>query len=511
MAVDLGLRGIDCAVIERHKTPQRIPKGQGLTQRTLERFYFWGIVNELRAARVMPMDYPLSGVTAYGDMMSEHWYTPPGRKAVRTYYYEDNDRLPQYELEQVLRTKMADLPSVRGLFERSATKVEQDANGVRVTVADQFWPYDVQVLEADYLVGCDGTRSIVRDQLGIGRRGSDFEQKMVLAVFRSREHHEAFEHFGKRTTYRVLHPDLNGYWMFFGRVDVGEGWFFHAPVPNDTTTDNYDFQPLLNRAAGFEFEAELDHVGFWDLRVSVADRYQVGRGFIAGDAAHSHPPYGGYGLNNGLEDVANLGWKLTAKLEGWGGDALLESYGEERLPILWETGEDFIATGIRRDREFLERYSPDRDVEEFKGAWKELEKAGHNQIMTYEPHYEGSSVVMGPPNAVCSAHGSHSFVARPGHHLPPQPLSSGRDVQAELGMGFTLLAFGGEDVAVQSIEQAAKSLRVPLKVVRDTYEGGREEYESRLVLVRPDQYVVWSGDSAPSDAVRLMQKVAGIS
>ena len=90
--------------------------------------------------------------------------------------------------------------------------------------------------------------------------------------------------------------------------------------PPGTTTDNYDFHGLLQKVAGFPFKAEFDHVGFWDLRVAVAERYQVGRVFIAGDAAHSHPPYGGFGLNNGLEDVVNLGWKLAAQLKGWGSD-----------------------------------------------------------------------------------------------------------------------------------------------------------------------------------------------
>ena len=126
-----------------------------------------------------------------------------------------------------------------------------------------------------------------------------------------------------------------------------------------------------NSVAGFKFHCEFDHVGFWDLRIAVADQYRVGRVFIAGDAAHSHPPYGGFGLNNGLEDVSNLGWKLAANLEGWGGDALLDSYSEERRAIFHETAEDFIAGRIAADREFLERYNPDRDRAEFESAWKE--------------------------------------------------------------------------------------------------------------------------------------------
>ena len=537
MAVDLGLRDIDCVVVGRHLEPQRLPKGQNLTQRTLEHFYFWGVVDELRRARVMPKGYPIGGVTAYGDLMSEFWYAPTRREAVRNFYYEDNERLPQYLTEEVLRKRASELTNVTTLYGWTADEIQQDEHGVRVTISETAgaaqpggryeWGGFIEsadpsqsptqratsgakrVLEAEYVVGCDGARSTAREQAGIGREGSDFDQKMVLAVFRSEELHEALQRFPESTTYRVLHPDLKGYWMFFGRVVVGETWFFHAPVPVDAVLDSFDFQALLNRAAGFEFKAEFEHVGFWDLRVSVADQYRVGRVFIAGDAAHSHPPYGGYGLNSGLEDVANLGWKLAARLQGWGGDALLESYGEERRPVFWETGEDFIARGIERDRAFLERFNPGRDLDEFELRWKELEEADSRRTSTYEPNYPGSPVVMGPPGAVCSAHGSHSFAARPGHHLPPQPLSMGRYLPAELGTGFTLLAFGSDDGQVQAIEGVAKSLNIPFKVVLDTYAGGREQYDARLVLVRPDQYVAWCGDLLPADVTALMKKVTG--
>jgi hypothetical protein len=308
-----------------------------------------------------------------------------------------------------------------------------------------------------------------------------------------------------------MHPDLKGVWQFFGRVDVGEEFFFHAPVPQDATAEKYDFHGLVQRVAGFSFSCTFDHIGFWELRIQVASRYREGRVFIAGDAAHSHPPYGGHGLNNGLEDVANLGWKLAAALEGWGGETLLDSYSEERQPIFAEIGEDIIAAGIRRDGEFLERYSPDRDREEFEQAWNQRRNPGpgRGQQTPFDPHYEGSSVVLGPPDSVCSIHANPSFAARPGHHLAPQPLSSGRDVFEELGTGFTLLAFGVGDQVVEAFQQTAQSLHVPLKVVRDTYEGEREAYESRLVLVRPDQHVAWTGDEPPRDAAGLLQPITG--
>ncbi|MEX2490960.1 MAG: FAD-dependent monooxygenase [Nitrospirales bacterium] len=533
LAVELGLRGISCALIERHKSPQRIPKGQNLTQRTLEHFYFWGIADELRARRLLPPGYPIGGVTAYGDLMSPYWFSQAGRGAVQPYYYQPNERLPQYLTEEVLRERLRDIPNVTTYFGWTAESVQQNTDGVRVTITETAGPgreetsyewggfidasepsktegANKRILEAAYIVGADGARSMVREQSGIGREGPDWDQRMVLAVFRSRELHEGLKRFPELTTYRVLRPELQGYWQFFGRVDVGESWFFHAPVPQSATVDSYDFHGLLQEAAGFKFHCTLDHVGFWDLRIMVANTYRQGRAFIVGDACHSHPPYGGFGLNSGLEDAVNLGWKLAAVLRGWGSERLLDSYTEERRPIFVETGEAMIKGGIEKDRDFLERHSPNRDREDFERAWQELGEMSNQRQQSYEPHYEGSSVVLGPPGAACSVHGSHSFAAQVGHHLAPQALSSGRNTFEELGGGYTLLAFDANEDSIKAFEHAAETVHAPLKVVRDSFEGDRRKYESPLVLVRPDQYVAWIGDASLPDAKGIFRKVTGL-
>src|SRR5690348_10204680 len=107
LAVTLGLRGIACVLIEPRTGMHRIPKGQNLTQRTLEHFWFWGIADDLRRARVMPPDAPIGEITAYGNLLSDYWHAPRGRELVRPYYFQDNDRLPQYRMEEVLRAKLA--------------------------------------------------------------------------------------------------------------------------------------------------------------------------------------------------------------------------------------------------------------------------------------------------------------------------------------------------------------------------------------------------------------------
>jgi 4-hydroxyisophthalate hydroxylase len=539
LAIELGQRGVQTVLVERHPIPQPIPKGQNLTNRTLEHFYFWNCAEELRAARVMPKSYPIGSITAYGNLMSEYWYAPPfgggaGRgRAVQEYFFQLNERLPQYCTERVLRERVTALPSVTTLFGWSAERVEQDANGVRVFItpvdagAGPFYSWsadtaipvgtptvsnEAQVLRAQYVVGCDGGRSLVRDSLGIDRTGTNFEQRMVLAVLRSKQLHRGLARFPDCTTFRVLRPELQGYWQFFGRIDVGEGFFFHAPVPADTQPDNYDFHGLVQEAAGFRFDAEFDHVGFWNLRVMGASRYSSGRILIAGDAAHQHPPYGGFGLNIGLEDVANLGWKLAASVQGWGGEALLRSYSDERRPIFELTGEAVIAGGILRDRAFLERYNPGRNRAEFEAAWGEMAARGDDILTrTYEPHYEGSHVVHGPAGGETGIHSAYSHAARPGHHLSPAVLSDGSNVYEHLGGDLTLLAFGVNDGIASAFQDRAAALNIPFNVVRDSFTDTRARLESPLVLVRPDQYVVWTGHEPPGDVDDVLLKIVGRS
>ncbi len=509
LAIELGQRGVQCILIERHRQPQPIPKGQNLTQRTMEHMHAWGCEAELRAARTIPKSYGIGGLTAYGTLLGGYQYDWLQRELVRPYYFTDNERLPQYATEAVLRARVATLPSVTTLYDWSVSGLGQDADGVNVTVAAR----DVgsaKTLRARYAAGCDGSRSLVREQGGITQTLSDHDRRMVLLVFRSTGLHTLLERFPGKSYYNVLHPELEGYWKFFGRVDLGTTWFFHAPVPLGTTADNFDFVRLLHEAAGAAFDVAFEHIGFWDLRFAIADQYRNGRVFIAGDAAHSHPPYGGYGVNTGLEDARNLGWKLAATFQGWGGAALLDSYEGERRPVFASTARDFIEKAIAQDRAFLAAFDPARDAVAFEREWSARASGARAEINAFEPHYEGSPIVAGAMGAVCSAVGGHAFDARAGHHLSPQPLSSGRNVYESLGAGFTLLAFDAADRDVQDFERSAAAARIPLTVVRDTRRDGRERYAARLVLVRPDQFVAWVGESADA-ASAILATTAGLA
>lgn len=491
-AIGLGQRGRRCLVIERRETPSPIPRGQNLTQRTMEHFHFWGAEKALRAARTIPPDYGIGGMTAYGTLLGEHRYDWMKRELVRPYYYTDNERLPQYATEAVLRRRAAELPTVETLFGWMVRDLRQTDDGVEIEIERGGVP---RIVRAAYAIGADGARSLTRQRAGIAETRSDHDRLMALLVFRSEELHRLLERFPGKSFYCVLHPDLRGYWRFLGRVDLGSTFFFHAPAPPGSTREDLDAAGMLTTAIGADFAFELQHVGFWDLRIAMADSYRAGRVFIAGDAAHSHPPYGGYGINTGFEDAANLTWKLWAALEGWAGPRLLDSYSDERRPVFASTARDFIEAGIAADRDFLAAHDPDRDPAGFEAAWAARAGGAVGEVHAFEPHYEGSDVVFGPAGGESSAKGAHRREARAGHHLAPVALSDGRNVYEALGPGFTLLAFRADPILVDGFAAAARDWGVPLAVVRDEASAEAERYGAPAVLVRPDQFVAWAGAS----------------
>lgn len=513
LAIELGQRGIRCVLAERYEQIQPIPKGQNLTQRTMEHFHFWGAEPELRAARTIPPEYGIGGLTAYGSLLSPYHYDWLQRELVKPFYFKDNERIPQYETEKVLRQRVAMLPNVQPLFGWDAESVTQNESGADITLIERR-THQQRRVKAHYVVGCDGSRSKTREQAGITQTLSDHDRCMVLLVFKSQALHRLLARYPGKSFYNVLHPDLKGYWKFFGRVDLGNTWFFHAPVPLGTTVDNFDFKAYLHESVGAEFEIEFQHIGFWDLRFALADHYRAGRIFIAGDAAHSHPPYGGYGVNSGFEDARNLGWKLAAVLQGWGDDPLLDSYDAERRPVFASTIDDFIAKSIETDKTFLETYHPQQDPVAFDKAWAERSQGAIGEVHAFEPNYEGSPVVWHHHGAsrICSAKGTHIFTARVGHHLAPAALSEGRDVFEMLGMGFTLIGVGTDPSEAQVLIDAAAAAGVPLQVIQEPKGSEADRYESHWILVRPDQFVAWVSDEKtihPTQAQMLFKHLRG--
>jgi len=509
LAIDLSLFGVRSIIVERHETIQRIPKGQNLTARTGEHFRRWGVTEAIRAASPIPRSYGSGGVATYGAYLSDYHYEWFNRARIVDYYAATNERLPQYETEAVLRERAARSDMIVLLTGWSFQSFQQAADGVTVTIAETNG-HETRQLSAAYLVGCDGARSPVREAAAITQTVDPHDKLMALLVFRSRELHDRLSVYGDKAIFNAINPELNGYWQFLGRVDLDCNWFFHAPVPAGTTRDNFDFQALLNKAVGAEIDVDFTYVGFWELRLSLADDYSKGRVFIAGDAAHSHPPYGGYGVNTGLEDARNLAWKLAACHGGWGGADLLDSYTAERHPVFASTRDDFIVQSILEDRQFVETYDPSKDLAAFEQAWQKRASGDDSLVTQYLPHYSGSPVVWGPAGAASGATGTHGFEARAGHHLAPATLPDGGDLWDRLGPCFTLMDLTGADDLRAAFETAASRRGVPLALLDLGGAGLRDRYGAGAVLVRPDHFVAWAGEAGDADAATILDRATGM-
>ena len=508
LAIDLAHRGTESLVVERLLRPRPLPNGQNLTQRTMESLHRWGVADSIRSARIIPKSFGIAGLTAYGSLLSDHTHDWLQRGKVAQYYSQDNDRLPQNETERVLGQRAAQRSAItllRGWTVRETSIVD---GGVE-TVIEETHGDGTAVVQSTYVVGCEGARSAVRQSLGFTETREEHDRRMVLLVFQSRELHELVERYPGKSYFNIITPELDGYWKFFGRVDLGQRWFFHAPVPRSTTADNFDFCALVHEAVGQTVPLAIEHVGFWDLRMANADHYRLESAFLAGDAAHSHPPYGGFGINIGFEDARNLAWKLDARLNGWGGDALLTSYTEERQPVFASAGNDFIGRMIRDDRQFVRTYNPAIDRKAFDAAWAERAKGGDADVFGFAPNYAGSPVIVGDEPGPPSSQGTHETRARAGHHFTPLPLPGGQTTHAILGNGFTLFDFSGCSQAAEHLEQAAKAAGVPLKRVHRPSAFHQKAYGCSLVLVRPDDYVAWAGTDLRDTGETLIETVAG--
>ena len=507
LAIDLALNGVSSVVIERHTNIQRIPKGQNLTPRTGEHFRRWGVTEAIRAASTIPKEYG-GGVVSYGTFLSKFHYEWFDRSKIVEFYAATNERLPQYETEAVLRGRAFECENIKLLTGWSFASFVESENNVTVNIIKTNGT-DERTITARYLVGCDGAHSAVREAAGFKLKTDSHDQLMALLVFRSLQLDQKLSKHGEKTIFNSINPEMDGYWQFLGRVDLDCNWFYHSPVPQHAKSEKFDFKQLIEKAVGASIDIEFEYIGFWDLRMSLADTYGEGRVFIAGDAAHSHPPYGGYGINIGFEDARNLSWKLTALLQGWGGENLLASYAAERRPVFESTRDDFILKSIIEDRKFIERYDPKVDLSSFLDAW-ERRSAGDDSLVTqYLPHYSGSPIICSNSYKSSGAVGVHTVEAREGYHLAPVFFEDGTQLWDYIGEGFTFLSLVPSQALVRAFKDAAVVYGVPLKTIDLTEYSLFDLYEAEALLIRPDQFVAWKGKGERVDANQILARAIG--
>jgi 2-polyprenyl-6-methoxyphenol hydroxylase-like FAD-dependent oxidoreductase len=515
LAIELGSRSIPCIVLERQSRGGYAPRAKTTHTRTREHLRRWGIADRLAAASPLGIDYPanivfvtrLAGpcITRFDAALN----CAPSRDER---YSEHSQWIPQYKLESVLREHAQSLPGVQILFDHEFVSFTQDASRVRVLVREVS-SGSVTTMEADFLVGADGARSAVRERIGARMVGTYGLSRNYNTIFRAPGLAAAHSH-GPGIMYWQINADVPS---LIGPMDRDDLWYFMPiNVPAGETYSETESLELIRRSTGIDLPYEFLSSDEWVASRLQADRYAMGRVFLVGDSCHLHPPFGGFGMNMGVADAVDLGWKLAAVLQRWGGQSLLDSYEVERRQahefVLDEAQANHALGPDKLLRDGIEDPGESgaavrRELAELIWQHKRAEFYALGVVLGF--CYRNSPVIVDDGTA-STWQRSRDYVpsAIPGCLAPHRWLRDGRSLYDLFGSGFTLLVFDSVDTPdVADAEQEAARMGIPLRVVRLADPTLIDLYRATRALIRPDQHVAWRGTKWP--ATGLLATVSG--
>ncbi|MEV0160490.1 2-polyprenyl-6-methoxyphenol hydroxylase-like FAD-dependent oxidoreductase [Nonomuraea fuscirosea] len=474
-AVELAYQGVECLVVEpREQVSWLRPRAKTTSARSMELLRRWGLAETLRARA--PLAVSWSDQAVFVDSLLGREITRIGGcfgldLVGSDLAAESGQQAPQPLVEEVLREAVG----AALLTGRRVTGLREDADGVTVRIASPDGAE--QEVRARYVVGCDGPRSVTRAAIGSRYEGRQDARPNYNIVFRAPGLAERMPH-GPAVHYWVLNPEQPG---MVGRLDLKETWWCIAQGVREQDADPVR---LVRNLAGADIEVEILATDPWTARMLLADRYASRRVFLAGDAAHQNPPYGGHGFNTGIGDAVNLGWKLAAVLRGWAPEALLATYERERRPIAADTIETAAANMSTLAPELADPalMGPDEEFERVRPAVAEAVRR------TKDREFHSLDLVLGYTYA-----GSPIVAPGCGERLPHRWLTPGESLYDRLGPAFSLVGDRGAPGADVLVAEA-RELGVPLRVVDLPGEP--------LALVRPDQHVAWRAGH-PSGALRM--------
>jgi len=500
LAIELGLRGIDCTLVERRDGKLRVPRMSQVSVRNMEFCRRWGIAETVRSA-VWSSSHPLDFVyttSLIGPEVARLKVPSYARRGNLDYSPEGSCTCPQIFFDPIIAEKAKSLPGVTIRYETSLDSFEQDADAVHATLTDRKTGR-TETLSARYMVGCDGASSRVREALGIALEGKGTLATSINIFFRSPElisiHDKGWARF-----YRLV--DEEGCWGELIAIDGKELWrltIFHDPSPE------IDADAYLRRMAGREFDYEIIDSSPWERRDFVARRYREGRVLIAGDSAHQCSPTGGAGMHTGVCEAVNLAWKLQALFEGWGGPRLLDSYETECRPIAGfyvelSTGSFDALSALPGQDEMREAVKTDPAL---------LRTLSMPDQLRAQFCYEESPICVGDGTPPLEGAERLKPSARPGTRAPHAWIEDGKSTLDLFGEGFVLLRLGGADTDPAPLAAAARAKGVPFSVVDIATPDIARLYEKKLVLVRPDGHIAWRADTLPDDPAALIDRVRG--
>ena len=479
LARTLAKFGVRCLLVERQPSTTRHPKMDITNGRSMELFRRIGLADKLRAVAVPEQNnFDVAWITTLANGRELHRFRYPSVAEKRAEILARNDgtqprepamRVSQVMIEPVLRESIVNDPLVDARWGVAFEDFTQDDQGVTCTLRTVATGATEQV-RCDFLAGCDGGNSIVREKLGIGLSGKANVAHRYMVHFQS-EARDVLQAYGIAWHYQSAMGTLIA-------QDDRDTWTLQMRMPNDPNTDP---NSVLDEWVGTsDFARKILVANPWFTNLLLADRYASGRVFLAGDSAHQYIPTGGYGMNTGIGDAIDLGWKLAAAIKGFGAATLLASYERERRPVGYRNRQASERhTGVRIA--IAELYRSERDLDALARGIAALGNA-ENESWGVEFGYRYDGV---EPDPLC-----YEPTTAPGARLPSVVLADGSFLYDHLGPWFTLLSFGGADPS-----PVIDSSPAPLATVMVDDPAIAPVYEAKLVLVRPDTHVAWRGDS----------------
>ncbi len=516
LAGDLGWRGVRCVLIEQSDGSIYQPRMDLVGIRTMEFCRRWGLVGAVEGS-LYPRDYAqdnvyLTSLTGY-ELGRERFpgigQAPPPKESPQR-----RERCPQNMFDPILREFAASQHSVEMRYRTRLLSFTQHQEQVIATVENAETGAREEIT-ARTIVGCDGARSLVRETLGIKMLGNPVLTYTTNVIFRC-PHLVALH--GKGKAYRHILIGPEGTWSTIVAINGNDQWrfsFIGGSQQREYTIE--EIEALIRRAVGCDFEFEILSVLPWVRRELVAETYRSGRGFIAGDAAHAMSPTGGFGMNTGIGDAVDLSWKLAARFEGWGGDALLDSYTAERQPV----GTRNVAEASGNLRRMLSVGAHPDIADDTPAGAATRDKVGREFIQTMRREWFTLGIHLGyryEHSPICWPDGTaappddpkiYVPVTRPGHRAPHAWLADGRSMLDLFGRNFTLLGFGANAGDAARLLDAARQRGVPVEFASIAEPEIAELYQRKFVLVRPDGHVAWRDDRMPDDPLRLIDVVRG--
>ena len=505
LAAELGWRNVRCLLVERGDGSASQPKMDMVGVRTMEFCRRWDIVGEVEACPY-PRDRPQDIIyleTLAAPELARDPFPSMADEAVPPQSPQKRERCPQNMFDPILKHCAQSFASVTLRYGTEVAGFQLTEDG-GVTVELKAGAQRSHV-SAAYLAACDGGASSLRETLGIAMSGQGVLTYTVNILFRS----DSFSRLGGIAPgYRYIFIENGRIWATIVAID-GRSTYRMSVVGDGeprTLTDE-EARTAVVRAAGQAFELELVDVTPWTRRELVADAYRRGPVFLCGDACHIMSPTGGFGMNTGIADAVDLGWKLDAVLTGWGGAGLLDSYEHERRPVALRNVAEASAN-LRR----MTQTGP--GAQDARQAGRELASSMAAEWRTIGIHlgyrYDASPVISpdGTPAPEDSV-ATYAPTARPGSRAPHVWLGDGRSTLDLFGQGFVLLLLGRDPPDTEPMIRAAAKRLMPLTVVALDEPAVCAAYQRRCVLVRPDGHVAWRGDALPDRPGDLLDRVRG--